>query len=129
MKKLSFLFLICFAFVSCANQKPKHIIYGKWESTAAPKVILDFGEDDLLKSQLLSESGKAYQSIYRYDLDGNSARFDDDSLGDAKAKITARIENENKLRISCRLGRHSDGKGMTDAPPLCGYDEFVRMKE
>ncbi|HEX8247645.1 MAG TPA: hypothetical protein VF599_05720 [Pyrinomonadaceae bacterium] len=128
MKKPLFIILIAFAFVSCANQKPKHPIYGKWESTAAPKFILDFDENNSLRSQLLSAGGKTYEWNYRYVIDGDSARFDDDSSG-AIAKITARLENENKLGIGCVLGRHSDGKGMIDAPPLCGYDEFVRMKE
>ncbi|MDQ3798641.1 MAG: hypothetical protein M3384_04265 [Acidobacteriota bacterium] len=118
-----------FVLVSCASRKPKHLIYGKWESTAAPKFILDFGADNLLKSELSSASGKSYEWNYRFDIDGNSARFDDDSSGDARANITARIVNENKLKISCRLGRHSDGKAMIDAPPLCGYHEFVKMKE
>ena len=129
MKSLFFILLTFFVLASCASEKPKHLIYGKWESTAAPKFILDFGEDKLLNTQLLSESGKVYKSTYRYDIDDNSARFDDDSLGDARANITARIENENKLRINCHFGRHSDGKAMTDAPPICTYDEFVRMKE
>lgn len=129
MKSLFFILLTLFVLSSCTSPKPKHLIFGKWESAAAPKFILDFGADDLLKSELLSASGTSYEWNYRFDIDGDSARFDDDNLGDARANITARIVNENKLRIICRLRRHSDGKAMIDAPPLCGYHEFVRMKE
>lgn len=130
MTKLVFTFLVSLVCATCTVQKPIHLVYGKWESTRTPKFILSFSDDNLLRFEATRADGKVYESIYHYTInDENSASFFDNSLGDARADITVRIENENKLNLKCLLGKHSDGKSMTDPPDICLHQEFKKVKE
>ncbi len=123
-------FLIVVFCISCAVQKPNHIIYGEWESVDSPKVILKFGDNHLLKSEAFRINGTVYKFNYDFNIiDASSVKFFDDSLGDgAKTEVTASVETDNILKINCILGRHSDGRVMTDPPTICLCKEFRRLK-
>ena len=130
MRILILIFWIGLFCVSCAVQKPAHIIYGEWESVESPKVILKFDENNLLKSETLRANGTVYKFDYDFKIiDTSSVKFSDDSLSDgARAEVTAKVEADNVLKINCIFGKHTDGRNMTDPPNICLYKEFRRLK-
>lgn len=130
MKTACFIILTLLLFNGCAEQKPRHKIYGTWESFKNPRMTLEFRTDNSLKSQMIGENNVVYKKDYHYRTSGDdAAEFFDDSTG-ARAIIGVKVESENsRLRLECALGRHADGKAMIDPPNLCLYKEFRKAGE
>jgi hypothetical protein len=129
MKRISFILLALLIFASCMKQEITHKIHGKWESTLSPKIILNFGIDDSLMTEIFTGNRETDKRVYRYETIGETtAKFSDESTG-ARTEVVLRVENEDKLRLDCTLGKHADGKLMIDPPNICLYYEFRKAKE
>lgn len=130
MKSLVFIILIFFASASCASQKPKHLIYGKWKSTASPPVVFTFGDNDSMEAEIFNENGEARAWNYHYTaMDEKTVRIFYENQGDAKVSVYVKIEGDNKLTLACVSRESSGGKLMIDPPELCVHREFIRIKE
>lgn len=131
MKILLILTLTIF-FVSCADQKPKHFIYGKWESKTSPKNVITFGDDNVLRSESLDEKGDVYhKDSFRFLIvDENTVKVIYHSRPEYKVRIEARAQGPEEIRVACTSQRSPDGTVLVDlAVNFCFNYEFKRVKE
>jgi len=132
MKIPLFIILTISAFVSCANQTPKHFIYGKWESKTTPKNVITFGVDNFLKGESIDEKGSVYhKESYRFEIvDKKNVRIIYNSQPEYKVRIEAKAQGVDEIRLDCSAQRAPNGTAIIDlAVNFCSNYEFKRVKE
>jgi hypothetical protein len=124
------LILLISAVISCSSQKPPHFIYGKWESKNHPGTVLNFGDDNLLKVEIVDEmiEKNIKYSYYFKIVDDKTVQIDDHVEPEYKSKIWIALQNDGEIRLSCSSRRSPEGRVMVDRPEICMFNEFVRSK-
>lgn len=130
------LFLMLFILVSCANQKPKHLLYGKWESKSGlHSVILTFGANDLLEGEIFTENKKIDTWSYKYIIVDEKTLIINTEPEYIKFRLEYKLrfkfkaESENTITLECRSSPDSQGRRPIDLPGLCIFHEFRKLKE
>lgn len=129
-------FLILFTLVSYTNQKPKHSVYGKWESKSGLyNVILTLGDNDLLEAEVFLENKKTDTWSYKYIIvDEKTIVINTEPEYikfrlEYKLRIKIKVESEDKITLECRSRPDSQGRIPIDFSGLCNFHEFRRLKE
>lgn len=113
--------------VSCSEQKPKHLIVGKWESKQTPTLKLTFDSENNLKGKILSSNGHIYKYNHKYlIIDETKVEMIDTSVG-PKVIMQATIYEE-KLSFRCDYKRIPNEPMIVDFPTLCYYREYIQVK-
>ena len=121
MKKFVFLLLVILTFVSCAEQKPKHSIYGKWISKDSTKSELVFSDDNICKLAIFGENENVlYSSSYHFEIiDESSVNIVVGGYEEYQLKVRAKIEIDKTLSIQCLHSKDSKGRTIIDLPEFC----------
>ena len=121
MKKFVFLILVVFTFFSCAEQKPKHSIYGKWISKDSAKMKIVFSDDNKCKLTIFGENGEVlYSSVYHFEIvDDSSVKIILIGYETYQLKVNAKIESDETLYIQCLHSKDSEGRTIIDLPEFC----------
>lgn len=129
MKIFFFLFLVSFAFVSCAEKKPKHLISGKWISNNSIKTELIFSDDKSYQFQTFRENDKVLESsTSSYEIiDTTSVKVLVGGFEAYKLRVNAKIQSDGTIRIQCSHSRDSRGLTIVDLPTICHNHEFRRV--
>ena len=132
MKGFVFIFLTIFAFASCGVEKPKHFIYGKWETKYSPKAVFTFGEDNDLESELFDADGKVNRKIsYHFiivDEKNVKVIYNEEGVYRLRIKVTAQADDE--IWVDCSAYQTSARQtAFVDLPEICSYKVLRKTKE
>ena len=131
--------ILLFVFTSCSNnsevstievKQPKHKIVGKWKSRETKEgsnFIIDFQDNNLLRVETISASDVWF---YEYEItDDNTIKFQyEKDLAGHMMMITAKIIEENRLKLECNYKEDPNASAFEDPPTLCFEFGFKRIQ-